>query len=145
MTLRVERFQMLAKALRPPPDKHHGLSDVETRYRHRELDLIASEDSRRLFIDRARIISAMRATSTASGFIEVETPVLQPIYGGAIARPFTTHHNALDRDLYLRIATELYLKRLLVGGLERVYELGKDFRNEGSPQAQPRVHDGRVV
>ncbi len=131
VSLRVESFQILAKALRPPPDKHHGLTDVETRYRHRELDLIASVDSRRLFIDRARIISAIRAELDGDGFIEVETPVLQPLYGGAMARPFTTHHNVLDRDLYLRIATELYLKRLIVGGLERVYELGKDFRNEG--------------
>src|SRR5271168_2509940 len=131
VSLRVESFQILAKALRPPPDKHHGLTDVETRYRHRELDLIASEDARRLFVDRARIVSAVRAHLDAAGFIEVETPVLQPLYGGAMARPFTTHHNALDRDLYLRIATELYLKRLIVGGLERVYELGKDFRNEG--------------
>jgi lysyl-tRNA synthetase class 2 len=131
LTLRVERFQVLSKALRPPPDKHHGLSDVETRHRRRELDLIASEDARRLFADRARIISAVRAYLDGEGFLEVETPVLQPIYGGALARPFTTHHNALDRTLYLRIATELYLKRLLVGGLERVYELGKDFRNEG--------------
>ena len=131
VSLRVESFAILAKAVRPPPDKHHGLSDVETRYRHRELDLIASEDTRRLFIDRARVISSVRASLDAAGFIEVETPVLQPLYGGALARPFTTHHNALDRDLYLRIATELYLKRLIVGGLERVYELGKDFRNEG--------------
>src|SRR5438270_6709574 len=131
VSLRVEDFTVLAKALRPPPDKHHGLSDVETRYRHRELDLIASEDTRRLFMDRARIVSAARAYLDGEGFIEVETPVLQPLYGGAMARPFTTHHNAIDRDLYLRIATELYLKRLIVGGLERVYELGKDFRNEG--------------
>ncbi len=131
VSLRVEDFRVLGKALRPPPDKHHGLTDVETRYRHRELDLIASEDSRRLFVDRARIIAAVRAALDGDGFIEVETPVLQPLYGGAMARPFTTHHNALDRDLYLRIATELYLKRLIVGGLERVYELGKDFRNEG--------------
>ncbi len=131
VSLRVESFEILAKALRPPPDKHHGLSDVETRYRHRELDLIASEDTRRLFVDRARVVSAVRAALDAAGFIEAETPVLQPLYGGAMARPFTTHHNALDRDLYLRIATELYLKRLIVGGLERVYELGKDFRNEG--------------
>ena len=122
---------MLAKALRPPPEKHHGLSDVETRLRRRELDLIANEPTRKLFIDRARIISAVRSYLDENGFVEVETPVLQPLYGGALARPFTTHHNALDRDLYLRIATELYLKRLLVGGLERVYELGKDFRNEG--------------
>ncbi len=131
ISLRVAGFALLAKALRPPPDKHHGLSDVETRYRHRELDLISSEESRRLFVDRARIISAVRAGLDGAGFVEVETPVLQPLYGGAMARPFTTHHNALDRDLYLRIATELYLKRLIVGGLERVYELGKDFRNEG--------------
>ncbi|HWX95519.1 MAG TPA: amino acid--tRNA ligase-related protein, partial [Solirubrobacteraceae bacterium] len=131
VSLRVEDFQVLGKALRPPPDKHHGLTDVETRYRHRELDLIASEDARRLFIERARIITAVRSYLDGEGFLEVETPVLQPLYGGAIARPFTTHHNALDRDLYLRIATELYLKRLIVGGLERVYELGKDFRNEG--------------
>jgi lysyl-tRNA synthetase class 2 len=131
VSLRVESFQILAKALRPPPDKHHGLADLETRYRHRELDLIASADARRLFVDRARIVSAVRAQLDGAGFIEVETPVLQPLYGGALARPFTTHHNALDRDLYLRIATELYLKRLIVGGLERVYELGKDFRNEG--------------
>jgi len=131
LSLRVDRFQVLAKALRPPPDSHHGLSDVETRYRRRELDLIASEQARRLFADRARIISAVRRYLDEAGFIEVETPVLQPLYGGALARPFTTYHNALDRDLYLRVATELYLKRLIVGGLERVYELGKDFRNEG--------------
>jgi lysyl-tRNA synthetase, class II len=131
VSLRVESFQVLAKALRPPPDKHHGLTDVETRYRHRELDLIASAEARRLFVDRAHIVSAVRAELDGDGFVEVETPVLQPLYGGAMARPFTTHHNALDRDLYLRIATELYLKRLIVGGLERVYELGKDFRNEG--------------
>jgi lysyl-tRNA synthetase class 2 len=138
VSLRVESFQILAKALRPPPDKHHGLSDVETRYRRRELDLISSEDARGLFIDRARIIAAIRAYLDGQGFVEVETPVLQPLYGGALARPFTTHHNALDRDLYLRIATELYLKRLIVGGLERVYELGKDFRNEGlSPKHNP--------
>jgi lysyl-tRNA synthetase, class II len=131
LTLRVDGFQILAKALRPPPDKHHGLSDVETRHRRRELDLIANEDARRLFMARARIVTAVRSYLDGEGFVEVETPVLQPLYGGALARPFTTHHNALDRDLYLRIATELYLKRCIVGGLERVYELGKDFRNEG--------------
>ncbi len=131
LTLRVERFAVLAKALRPPPDKHHGLTDVETRHRQRELDLISSEEVRRRFADRARIVSAIRAYLDSEGFVEVETPVLQPIYGGALARPFTTHHNALDRTLYLRIATELYLKRCIVGGLERVYELGKNFRNEG--------------
>ena len=131
LTLRVDSFAMLAKALRPPPDRHHGLSDIETRFRRRELDLIASEDARKLFMNRARIVSSVRAYLDANAFVEVETPVLQPLYGGALARPFTTHHNALDRDLYLRIATELYLKRCIVGGLERVYELGKDFRNEG--------------
>jgi lysyl-tRNA synthetase class 2 len=131
LTLRVEAFTLLAKSLRPPPEKHHGLTDVETRFRRRELDLIANEDARELFIVRARVISAVRRFLDAEGFIEVETPVLQPLYGGAAARPFTTHHNALNREFYLRIATELYLKRLIVGGLERVYELGKDFRNEG--------------
>jgi lysyl-tRNA synthetase class 2 len=131
LSLRVEAFELLAKSLRPPPDKFHGLQDVETRFRHRELDLIANEESRAVFIARARVVSAIRAYLDDAGFIEVETPILQPLYGGAMARPFTTHHNALDRELYLRIATELYLKRLIVGGLERVYELAKDFRNEG--------------
>jgi len=134
LTLRVDAFTLLAKSLRPPPDKHHGLTDVETRFRHRELDLIASRETRELFITRARVISTIRRCLDDEGFIEVETPVLQPLYGGAMARPFITHHNALDRDLYLRIATELYLKRLIVGGLERVYELGKNFRNEGVDQ-----------
>jgi lysyl-tRNA synthetase, class II len=131
LTLRVEDFALLAKSLRPPPDKFHGLQDTETRFRHRELDLIANEETRSVFVTRAEVISAMRRYLDAEGFVEVETPVLQPIYGGALARPFVTHHNLLDRDLYLRIATELYLKRLIVGGLEKVYELGKDFRNEG--------------
>ncbi|MEZ0292265.1 MAG: lysine--tRNA ligase [Solirubrobacteraceae bacterium] len=131
LSLRVDDFALLAKSLRPPPDKHHGLADVETRHRHRELDLIASEEARALFITRAKVIAAVRRFLDDAGFVEVETPILQPLYGGAAARPFVTHHNQLDRDLYLRIATELYLKRLIVGGLERVYELGKDFRNEG--------------
>jgi len=131
LSLRVEDFEVLAKSLRAPPDKFHGLHDVETRFRHRELDLIANAEARDLFVTRAKVITAVRRYLDDNGFIEVETPVLQPIYGGALARPFTTHHNALDRTLYLRIATELYLKRLIVGGLERVYELGKDFRNEG--------------
>jgi lysyl-tRNA synthetase class 2 len=131
ISLRVDEYTILGKALRPPPDKHHGLTDVETRHRQRELELIASEDARRRFVDRARIVSAIRSYLDGEGFVEVETPVLQPLYGGALARPFTTHHNALDRTFYLRIATELYLKRLIVGGMERVYELGKDFRNEG--------------
>ncbi len=131
ISLRIDDFAVLAKSLRPPPDKHHGLADVEIRYRQRELDLMANEEARELFVLRAKVISAVRAQLDADGFVEVETPILQPLYGGALARPFTTHFNALDRDMYLRIATELYLKRLIVGGLERVYELGKDFRNEG--------------
>src|SRR6185295_3141646 len=131
LSLRVEDFAVLAKSLRSPPDKFHGLHDVETRFRQRELDLIANEETRELFVMRAKAITAVRRYLDDAGFIEVETPVLQPIYGGALARPFTTHHNELDRTLYLRIATELYLKRLIVGGLERVYEIGKDFRNEG--------------
>jgi lysyl-tRNA synthetase class 2 len=138
LTLRIEALTLLAKSLRPPPDKHSGLQDVETRLRHRELDLIASEEARELFITRARTVATIRRFLDDEGFIEVETPVLQPLYGGALARPFTTHFNVLDRDFYLRIATELYLKRLIVGGLERVYELGKDFRNEGlSPKHNP--------
>ncbi len=131
LSIAIESYAILAKSLRPPPEKHHGLQDVETRYRRRELDLIANEDTRELFVTRAKVISAVRRHLDDAGFVEVETPVLQPLYGGALARPFTTHHNALDRTLYLRIATELYLKRCIVGGLERVYELGKDFRNEG--------------
>ncbi|MDQ6816797.1 MAG: lysine--tRNA ligase, partial [Actinomycetota bacterium] len=134
LSLRVEDFALLAKSLRPPPEKHHGLKDVETRFRHRELDLIANPDARERFVTRARVISAIRRLLDADGFVEVETPVLQPIYGGGAAEPFVTHYNALDRDVFLRIATELYLKRLIVGGLERVYEIGKDFRNEGIDQ-----------
>jgi lysyl-tRNA synthetase class 2 len=138
LSLRATSFTLLAKSLRPPPDHYHGLSDVETRFRRRELDLIANEETRALFVTRARIISAVRRALDEAEFVEVETPILQPLYGGAAARPFVTHHNALDRSLYLRIATELYLKRCIVGGLERVYELGKDFRNEGlSPKHNP--------
>jgi lysyl-tRNA synthetase class 2 len=131
LSLLIDDYTVLAKALRPPPDAHYGLRDVETRFRQRELDLMASAETRELFVTRAKIVSAVRRFLDERGFVEVETPVLQPLYGGAAARPFTTHFNALDRDFYLRIATELYLKRLIVGGLERVYELGKDFRNEG--------------
>ncbi|MEK6278009.1 MAG: lysine--tRNA ligase [Actinomycetota bacterium] len=131
LSLRVEGWALLAKSLRPPPDKFHGLEDVETRYRRRELDLIANEETRELFAARARTVGEIRRWLDDRGFVEVETPVLQPLYGGALARPFVTHHNALDRDFYLRIATELYLKRLIVGGIDKVYELGKDFRNEG--------------
>jgi len=138
LSLRVDSYAVLAKSLRPPPEKHHGLQDVETRYRHRELDLMSSTDARELFVLRARTVAAVRRFLDEKGFVEVETPILQPLYGGALARPFTTHHNALDRTLFLRIATELYLKRCIVGGLERVYELGKDFRNEGlSPKHNP--------
>ena len=131
LSLKVDDWTLLAKSLRPPPEKFHGLEDTETRYRQRELDLIANEEARELFILRSKVIRLVRRWLDDHGFFEVETPVLQPLYGGALARPFTTHFNALDRDFYLRIATELYLKRLIVGGLEKVYELGKDFRNEG--------------
>jgi lysyl-tRNA synthetase class 2 len=131
LSLRLTGWVLLAKSLHPPPAKFHGLEDTETRYRHRELDLIANPETRELFRKRTRAVTAIREWLDERGFLEVETPVLQPLYGGALARPFTTHHNALDRDLYLRIATELYLKRLIVGGVDRVYELGKDFRNEG--------------
>ena len=131
LSIRADAWELLSKSLRPPPEKFHGLEDVETRYRRRELDLMANEETRDLFLKRARTIAEVRGWFDSRDFVEVETPVLQPLYGGALARPFTTHHNALDRDLYLRIATELYLKRLVVGGIEKVYELGKDFRNEG--------------
>jgi lysyl-tRNA synthetase, class II len=131
LSLRATSWTLLAKSLRAPPEKFHGLEDVETRYRHRELDLLANEETRELFILRSRIVRAMRRWLDERGFLEVETPILQPLYGGALARPFVTHHNALDREFFLRIADELYLKRLIVGGLERVYEIGKDFRNEG--------------
>ena len=131
---------LLSKALAPLPEKWHGLSDVETRYRQRELDLIANADVRARLMTRSKIVAAMRHFLDDRGFLEVETPILQPIPGGATARPFVTHHNALDADLYLRIAPELYLKRLLVGGFEKIYEIGRCFRNEGIDYAQPGVH-----
>ena len=138
ITVHVGRWRPLAKALLPLPEKWHGLRDVETRYRQRYLDLLANPDVREVFVKRTRIIAALRRFLDAQGFMEVETPVLQPLYGGAAARPFTTYHNALERTLYLRIADELYLKRLIVGGLDRVYEIGHNFRNEGlSTQHNP--------
>ncbi|MBI2175545.1 MAG: lysine--tRNA ligase [Parcubacteria group bacterium] len=130
-TLQAASWHMLAKSMRPLPEKWHGLKDVEERYRRRYLDLLMNEEVRERFVLRSRIISALRSFLKKEEFLEVETPMLQTIAGGALARPFVTHHNALDRDLYLRIAPELYLKQLLVGGMERVYELGKSFRNEG--------------
>ncbi|HWP35759.1 MAG TPA: lysine--tRNA ligase [Thermodesulfobacteriota bacterium] len=131
LTLRATTVRLLAKALRPLPEKWHGLSDVETRYRQRYLDLIVNERVRGIFELRSRLVQRIREFLTARDFLEVETPMMQPIAGGAAARPFVTHHNALGIDLYLRIAPELYLKRLLVGGFERVFELNRSFRNEG--------------
>jgi lysyl-tRNA synthetase class 2 len=131
ITLEVKDFSLLAKALRPMPEKWHGLRDVEIRARQRYLDLLANEDARRVAVTRSLLVRAVREFLDGEGFLEVETPVLQPIYGGAFAEPFSTFHSSLDEKLYLRIATELYLKRLIVGGLEKVYEIGKDFRNEG--------------
>ncbi|HEY7891781.1 MAG TPA: lysine--tRNA ligase [Solirubrobacteraceae bacterium] len=138
LALSAQTGTLLTKSLRPPPDKHHGLSDTGTRYRHRELDLIANEETRELFVTRAKIVAAMRDWLNSREFVEVETPALQSLAGGAGARPFVTHHNALDRSLYLRISVELFLNRCIVGGLENVYDMGKVFRNEGiSPKHSP--------
>lgn len=138
LTLWVTHLTLLSKCLRPPPEKFHGLTDVEARYRRRYVDLFANPESRETFVKRAAIINYARKVLQERGFVEVDTPVLQPIYGGAAARPFTTHHNTLDMRLYLRISPELYLKRCLVGGLERVYEFSRCFRNEGiSPRHNP--------
>jgi len=131
LTIKIESFEMLTKAIRPLPEKWHGLTDKEIRYRQRYLDLFMNRDVRTVFYTRSKLVETMRQFLISKGFLEVETPVLQPLYGGAAARPFITHHNALDMQLYLRIANELYLKRLLVGGFDRVFEFSKDFRNEG--------------
>src|SRR5699024_4384621 len=131
LSIQVTEFTLLAKSLRPLPEKYHGLQDIELRYRKRYLDLITNEESRETFILRSKIIQSMRQYLNGQGFLEVETPMLHTIPGGANARPFETHHNALDMDLYMRIAIELHLKRLIVGGLEKVYEIGRVFRNEG--------------
>jgi len=131
LSIRVENIRLLTKSLRPLPDKYKGLTDTEVRYRQRYVDLIANEESRNTFIARSRLVNGIRAFMNARHFMEVETPMMQVIPGGAVARPFITHHNSLDQDMYLRIAPELFLKRLVVGGFERVYELNRNFRNEG--------------
>jgi lysyl-tRNA synthetase class 2 len=131
LTLQIERFQLLVKSLRPLPEKWHGLTDIETRYRQRYLDLIANPRVKEIFLTRIRVIQKVRDFFTQRGFYEVETPMLHPIPGGATAKPFKTHHNALDMELYLRVAPELFLKRLVIGGFERIFEINRSFRNEG--------------
>ncbi len=138
ISIKVDRIQLLAKSIRPLPDKWHGLSDTDSRFRQRYVDLVVNADARRVFEVRHRVIASFRRTLTERGFIEVETPVLHVEAGGAVARPFVTHHNTLDMPMYLRVALELHLKRLIVGGMDRVFEIGRVFRNEGmSPTHNP--------
>jgi lysyl-tRNA synthetase class 2 len=150
LTIQAGALRLLAKALRPLPEKFHGMTDQEMKYRQRYVDLIVSSSTKEVFLKRTKIIQALRTAMTEDGYLEVETPMMQPIPGGAVARPFRTHHNALDMDLYLRIAPELYLKRLVVGGLEKVYEINRNFRNEGistrhNPEFTMMEHTEKLV
>ena len=146
LSIKVDRLELLAKSLRPLPDKWHGLSDPDTRFRQRYVDLVVNGEARRAFDVRHAVIASFRRTFAERGYVEVETPVLHVEAGGAHARPFVTHYNVLDMPLYLRIALELHLKRLIVGGMDRVFEIGRVFRNEGlSSASQHRVHDDGVL
>ena len=145
LSVRATELTLLAKSLRPLPEKFHGLTDTEMRYRQRYVDLIANPEVKDTFVKRSQILKEIRAYLDEKGFLEVDTPILTPFEIGASARPFYTHHNSLNMDMVLRIETELYLKRLIVGGMDRVYEVGRIFRNEGMDQAQPRIHQHRAV